>query len=185
MGKGIVAGVFVILLVGGLAGYYAYTNYLPGKVVLSITDPPAGSSPSNSQYSSNVTHIYLTFSRVDIHVVGTDSSSSTSWRSIVGAQTIDLMTVLNISQALGNAKLSTGKYVLIRMFANTTTVTIGGTNYSYNIPNGRIQIIITGGGFQITVGQTVNVLLTISFNDSQIQAHGPNLTPVAKAEVVP
>ncbi len=185
MGKGIVAGVFVILLVGGVAAYYAYTNYLPGKVVLSITDPPAGSSPGSSHYSSNVTHIYLTFFSVDVHVAGTDSSSSANWHSIVGGQTIDLMTVLNVSQTLGNAKLSTGKYDLIRMYANTTTVTIGGTNYSYNIPSGKVQVIITGGGFQITVGQTVNVLLTISFSDSEIQAHGPNLTPVAKADVVP
>ena len=182
MGKGIAIGVLILLAIGGIAGYYAYTNYLPGTVVLSITDPPGGNSP----YSPNIDHIYLTFTTIDIHITGANTTSGKSWQTIVGApQTIDLTTVLNVSQTLGNMRLPTGRYDQIRMLANTTTVNIAGLNYSYQIPNGRIQVIITGGGFQITVGQTVNLLLTISFNDNEIQAHGPNLVPVAKAEVVP
>ncbi len=184
MGKGIAVGVMVLLMVGGIAGYYAYTNYLPGKVVLSITDPPAG-TPAGQSYSSNISHIYLTFTSVDIHAAGVENTSAAGWHTIVGAQTVDLLKVLNVQRILGSSKLSTGKYDQIRMFAITTTVTIGGKNYSYNVPNGKIQVIIAGGGFQVTVGQTVSVLLTISFSESDIQAHGPNLNPVAKAEVLP
>ncbi len=183
MGKGVAVGVLVLLLVGGIAGYYAYTNYLLGKVVLSITDPPG--TPTTHSYSSNISHIYLTYTSVEIHTAGVDNTSNVGWHRIVGAQTIDLLTVLNVQQTLGSTQLSLGKYDLIRMFTNTTTVTINGTNYSYNIPSGKIQIIITGGGFQITVGQTVKVLLTISFNDSEIMTHGPNLSPVVRADVLP
>ncbi len=182
MGKGLAVGVLVLLLVGGIAGY-AYTNYLLGKVVLSITDPPG--SPTTQSYSSNISHIYLTYTSVEIHTAGVDNSSNVGWHRMVGAQTIDLLSVLNVQQTLGSTRLSPGKYDQIRMFTNTTTVTINGTNYGYNIPSGKIQIIITGGGFQITVGQTVKVLLTISFNDSEIMTHGPNLSPVARADVLP
>ncbi len=183
MGKGVAVGVLVLLLVGGIAGYYAYTNYLLGKVVLNITDPPG--SPATQSYSSNISHIYLTYTSVEIHTAAVDNTSNVAWHRIVGAQTIDLLTVLNVQQTLGSIRLSPGKYDQIRMFTNTTTVTINGTNYSYNIPSGKIQVIITGGGgFQITVGQTVKVLLTISFNDSEIMTHGPNLSPVARADVL-
>ncbi len=182
MEKGVAVGVLVLLLVGGIAGYYAYTNYLLGKVVLSIIDPPG--SPPTQSYSSNISHIYLTYTSVEIHTAGVDNTSNVGWHRIVGAQTTDLLTVLNVQQTLGSTRLSPGKYDQIRMFANTTTVTINGTNYGYSIPSGKIQIIITGGGFQMTVGQTVKVLLTISFSDSEIMTHGPNLSPVARADVL-
>ena len=184
MGKGIVAGILVLLMVGGTAGYYAYTNYLPGTVTLSITDPPSGNG-GHSQYSSNITHIYLTFTSIEIHTAGIGNTSNSGWHAMAGAGTIDLLTVLNTSQTLGTTKLITGKYDQIRMFTNTATVTIAGTNYSYNIPNGKIQMTISGGGFQITIRQTVNVLLTISFNENEIHAHGQNLNPVVRADVVP
>lgn len=184
MSKGIVAGVLVLLMVGGVAGYYAYTSYLPGRVVLSITDPPVEASPGPSQYSSNISHIYLTFTEIDLHAAGVGNLSNVGWRTIASAETVDLLTVLDKSQTLSTTKLSTGKYDLIRMIASTVTVEISGTNYSYNIPSGKVQLIITGGGFEITVGQTVNLKLTISFNENEIMAHGPNLSPVAKAEVL-
>jgi len=159
-----------------------YTNYLLGKVVLSISDPPG--SPATQSYSSNISHIYLTYTSVEIHTAGVVNTSNVGWHRIVRAQTIDLLTVLNVQQTLGSTRLSPGKYDQIRMFTNTTTVTINGTNYSYNIPSSKIQVIITGGGFQITVGQTVKALLTISFNDSEIMTYGPNLSPEARADVL-
>ncbi len=182
MSKHVVAGVLVLLIIGGVAGYFLYTNYLPGTVVLRITDPPGG---GQSQYPSSITHISITYTSIDIHASGVVNSSKAGWHTIAALGTIDLLTVVNVQQTLGTARLPTGRYDMVRLVASTAMVTVNGAQRSFNIPNGKIQVLITGGGFQITDQQTVDVLLTLFFNSSEILAMGPNLTPVAKAEVTP
>jgi len=182
MSKSIVAGVLVLLIIGGAAGYFLCTSYLPGTVILRITDPPGG---GQSQYPSSITSISITYTSIDIQASGSVNSSNAGWHTLVASGTIDLLTVVNgRQQTLGSARLPTGRYNLIRMVAGAAIVTINGAPRSYVIPSGRIQVLITGGGFQITDQQTVNVLLTLSFNSSEILAMGPNLNPVVKAEVV-
>lgn len=181
MSKRIVAGVMLLLMIGGVAGYFLYTNYLPGTVTLRITDPPGG---GQSQYPSSITSISITYTSIDIQASGAVNSTNAGWHTIVASGTIDLLTVLNVQERLGSARLPTGRYDLIRMVAGAAIVTINGSPRSYVIPSGRIQVLITGGGFQITDQQTVNVLLTLSFNSSEILAMGPNLNPVVKAEVM-
>ncbi len=182
MSKSIVAGVMVLLIIGGVAGFYLYTVYLPGTVVLRITDPPGG---GQSQYPPSITHINITYTSIDIHASGLATSSNAGWHTIVASGSLDLLTVVNKQEVLGSTRLPTGRYDMIRMMASTATVTLSGADHSYNIPSGKIQVLITRGGFQVSDQQTVDVLLTLSFNSSEILALGPNLNPVAKAEVVP
>ncbi len=180
MSKHVVAGVLVLLIIGGVAGYFLYTDYLPGTLVFRITDPPGG---GQSQYPSSITHIIITYTSIDIHASGAVNSTNAGWHTIVASGTVDLMTVLNAQQTLATTRPPTGRYDMVRMMASTAMVTVNGVQHAYIVPSGKIQVLITGGGFQITDQQTVTVLFTLSFNSSEILAMGPNLNPVAKAEV--
>jgi hypothetical protein len=56
MARSTIAIVLVIIVVGAVAGYFFYTNYVQGTVTLKIVDPP----PIESGYGSSVQHVYIT-----------------------------------------------------------------------------------------------------------------------------
>lgn len=183
MAKSTVAVILAILVIGSLAGYFFYNNYVQGTVVLSVTDPPQAPGGNAHPYDPTILHIYLTFTQVDVHMVGQGDQSG--WTRMAPSQRIDLVSVLNVSRTIGTAKLSTGKYDSLRFNATTAQVvfsTVGTVNYS--LPSGVLKVPITGGGFQITPGTTVNLQLALSFNNSEILAMNGHLTPVASAQVV-
>ena len=82
MAKGIAAVIFVILMIGAVSGYFFYTRYVQGTVVLSITDPPQVQPATVQQYDPSILHIYLTFATMEIHQGGFGNSSSSGWYAI-------------------------------------------------------------------------------------------------------
>ncbi len=72
---------------------------------------------------------------------------------------------------------------MVRMMTRTAIVTVNGVQRSCNIPGGKVQALITGGGFQITDQLTVDILLTLSFSSGEILALGPNLDPMPKPKL--
>lgn len=184
MSKGPVAFILAIIIIGSIAGYFFYTDYVPGTLTLTITDPPQASTGNSQQYDPTVIHIYVNVSGFQAHVAGQGDSSG--WTSIaISTQTIDMMRVLNVSKILGTMKFSAGKYDSLRF--NVTGVTVkfvSGTTASYTIPSGVLKVPVPNGGFQITATSSVTVLLTLSFNNTEILAMRGYLTPVAKATVV-
>ena len=61
---------------------------------------------------------------------------------------------------------------------------VGGASAIYTVPSGTLKVPVINGGFQITATSSVTVLLTLSFNNSEILTMNGHLTPVAKAAVV-
>ncbi len=160
------------------AAYYLY--YGPAHVSLSITDPPP------EAYDSSIQAIYVSFTKVEIHTANAGNESG--WYTLLSGGTINLLTVLNGSRNLGFAQLPPGKYTEIRLFTSEAIITINGTDVTYTIPNGTqagFKIVIIGGGLQIFGGQTLTVLLDLSFRNSEIMNNPTKkLTPVATAKVV-
>jgi hypothetical protein len=183
LSKGPVAVILALIIIGSVAGYLFYTNYVQGTMVLTITDPAQVQYGYAQQYDPTITHIYVTFSQFQVHIAGQGNSSG--WQTIKISQTIDMISVLNVSKVLGTMKLSTGKYDALRF--NVTDVKVsfsGGTIANYTIPSGSLYVPVTNGGFQITPASSVTVQLTLSFKNSEILAMNSLLTPVATAEVV-
>lgn len=185
MAKGVAAVILVILTIGAVAGYLFYTRYVQGTVTLSITDPPQAASGNSHQYDPSIIHIYLTFSTVQIHQGGLGNPSNNTWTTIVGpARTVDMISVLSSTKALGTARLSTGTYDQLRFQAATATVTFSNIgNVTYTVPNNFLIVSITGGGFESSPGSNVNLLLTMSFDNNEILAMNGHLTPHASAQV--
>ena len=121
MAKSALAVVLVIIVVGAVAGYFFYTNYVQGTVTLKIVDPP----PIESGYGSNVQHVYITFTKIEVH--SANAGNDSGWHTIFTSQTVDLVAAVNVPQTVGNAKLPTGKYDQLRFFATTATVTTLGS----------------------------------------------------------
>ncbi len=194
MRRTIFAVASMLLICIGIGAYFfsppVTTSNVPvGTIRLLITDPPINQASSQT-YDPSIQGIFVTFTRIEIHAA--DAGSDSGWHSLtVGSKTIDLLQVLSVSDLLGSASLPTGKYDVIRMFADTARVVIDGRNFVYNIPGAAhtgLKVPIVPGGFMLTAGGTVSVLLSLSFNSHEIlaQQHNKNvrnLVPVVTAEV--
>jgi Domain of unknown function (DUF4382) len=184
LSKGPVAVILAIIIIGSIAGYVFYTSYVPGTLTLTITDPAQAPPGNSQQYDPSITHIYVAVSGFQVHVAGQGDASG--WNSIpISTQTIDMMSVLNVSKVLGTTKFSAGKYDTLRFNVTAVTVDFVSTaSASYTVPSGSLKVPIPNGGFQITATSSLTVLLTLSFNNNEIMTMNGHLTPVAKATVV-
>src|SRR2546427_8680943 len=171
--KIVLALVLVLVVVGGVVGFLFYA---PSNGQVSIRDPP------QQPYDPSITAIFVTFTSIDIHAAnaGTDSG----WHTITTSATVNLFTVLNVSKVLGKASLPAGRYTELRFNVSAVIVTISGINVTFTIPNGSLKIPITGAGTQAYGALTVNIVLDLSFKNSEI-LNNPTLklNPVATAEV--
>ena len=186
MAKGTAAVILVILMIGAVSGYFFYTRYVQGTVVLSISDPSTAQPGNGREYDPSILHIYLTFGRMEIHQGGLGNPSNSSWYTIVGSQkTIDMISVLTVPETLGSARLATGTYDELRFPVSAAVVTFSNTgNVTYTIPSGSFKVSVSGGGFQSSPGATVNLRLTLSFDDNEILAKNGHLAPHAAAQIV-
>lgn len=184
MSKGPVAVILAIIIIGSIAGYIFYTNYVPGTLTLTITDPPQAPPGNSQQYDPSIAHVYVAVSGFQVHTTGQGDDSG--WNSMpVSTQTVDMITVLTGSKVLATMKFSAGKYDAFRFNVTGVTVNfVSGTSASYTVPSGSLKVPVPNGGFQITATSSVMVLLTLSFNNQEILAMNGHLAPVAKASVV-
>ena len=182
--KGPVAVILAIIIIGSIAGYFFYTNLVPGTLTMTITDPPQAPPGNSQQYDPSIAHIYVAVSGFQVHIAG--QSDASGWNSMpVSTQTVDMLTVLAGSKVLATMKFSAGKYDAFRF--NVTDVTVdfvSGTRASYTVPSGSLKVPVPNGGFQVTATSSITVQLTLSFNSKEILAMNGYLTPVAKAAVV-
>jgi len=184
LSKGPIAVILAIIIIGSIAGYLFYTNYVQGTMTLTITDPAQAQSGNSQQYDPSITHINVTFSQFQAHLAGQGDSSG--WQPIkISQQTIDMIKVLSLSEALGKVPLPAGKYDILRFNVTAVTVSFSGKPSAiYSVPSGSLKVPVTNGGFQITAASSVTVQLTLSFNINEIRLMNGHLTPVATAKVV-
>jgi uncharacterized protein DUF4382 len=170
----------VILVAVGVSASVGFLFYGPAYVRLGITDPPP------QPYDSSISAIKVTFTKIEIHVA--NASDQSGWHTLSTGGTVNLLSVLNVQQVLGTSSIPAGKYTEIRFFASQAIITINGTPVTYTIPGGNqtgFKVTVTGGGFQVVGGQTVNVQLDLAFRNSEIMNNPQHiLTPVATASVV-
>jgi hypothetical protein len=137
------AALVVAILVGGvvtgvLPGFQSLqTQGKPQAGTLSIlmTDPPV--------VSAGVSAVYVTYTNVGLH--NSNAGNNSGWMQFNNTGTVNLMSLVNVSQTIASAKLPNGTYNLIRLDVSSAVVTYDGSNYSASIPSGEITGSIKGG----------------------------------------
>ncbi len=165
----VVGAIAAVVIVAALA----YIFLSPGNLALQITDPP--------RYSADVQHIYVTFTKVEVHKVDTDS-----WVTVMGAEntTMDLMQIVNVTRVLASSSIANGHYNEIRIFLSSARAVIGGSNVMLTVPSGAqtgLKIPVVPGGFEIKSASNTVVLIDMRVDDRDV--HNGKLTPALTARV--
>jgi hypothetical protein len=123
-----------------------------GTLAAQITDPP--------NVPAGVTHVYVNYSDVEVHLSGVPQNSG--WYTVVGAGTVDLMSVVNLSRTLGSATVSIGVFTLVRFNILGALVTYNGQNYKAVVPVNQMVVQISNGGVPVTASGSSGFLIDVS-----------------------
>jgi Domain of unknown function (DUF4382) len=155
-------GIGALVILGGVA---AYLFLYEGSVAISVKDASGAWS-----------HVFVTFSAVDIHRSGMDAAT---WDHLsLGTRTVDLAVLTNVSELLGTARLTPGHYEQIRLNVSSATgVDLTGKSWTLNVTNGEAKIVQQ---FDIRSGAQTNILVDIDLSRCIVgtQATGYSFTPV-------
>ncbi len=165
--NGIILVVMAVLVVA--VGSSVYFTYGYGTLVVKMVDPP--------QEWGQASNVYIHYGDIMVHRA--DAGNETGWYTVVENGWIDLASVVNVSKTIGQGSLPPGKYNLIRFQVMEATVTIGGANYTAEVPPDKLTISITQGGVQVDTGQTAYLVADINPRVVGSPALGFKLVPAA------
>ncbi len=146
----------VLVVAGGVAAYFFVYD---GAVAVYVKDAPTIGSWS---------HVYVTFTAVDIHESGKDNAT---WSTpFSGKATVDLVTLTNVSQLLGSSRLSPGHYEQIRLTVTNVTGVFAGTTVYLTVVNGTAKIVEE---FDVASGKTTTITVDVNLSSC---IHGSLMT---------
>lgn len=155
-----------IVVVGAFGIYLANSNSTStGKVSIMVKDLP-----------DDWMHVNVTFSEVSIHQASDGNSSG--WHNLTFAsQTIDLASLVNISELLASGNVGTGKYTQIRIVVESVVgIMMDGSMVNFTVPSGELK---TTHPFNVTAGQTTTLTVDIDLSHSIVHnASGWMFKPV-------
>jgi hypothetical protein len=162
----LVIGVAVIVALAALGAYLIVNNSSKmGTVSIYVKDLP-------DEWS----HVNVTFSEVKIHEASAGNESG--WHTLkLQNQTIDLASLVNVSELLASGNVSVGKYTQIRLVViSVTGVMTNGTHVNFTVPSGELK---TTHPFNVTEDQTQSFVLDIDLSQSIVHnSSGWTFTPV-------
>ena len=121
-------------------------------------------------------HVNVTFSEVNIHAASAGNQSG--WHTLkLQKQTIDLASLVNVSELLASGDVAVGKYTQIRLVVISVTGEMtNGTHVSFTVPSGELK---TTHPFNVTADQTQSFVLDIDLSHSIVHnSSGWTFTPV-------
>ncbi len=118
-------------------------------VALQLTDPP--------QVPSGTQSLVIDYSSMAVHVSGAQHSG---WIQSNASGSIDLLSLLNVSQTLGTVAVPNGTSInMVRFYVTASKITINGTSYNVTLPSTQVTADISGNS---TVNASSSVLLSLS-----------------------
>jgi hypothetical protein len=142
-----------VVVVGAFGIYLARsTSTSLGSVSIMVKDLP-----------DDWTHINVTFSQASIHQASDENNSS--WHNLtLTRQTIDLASLVNISELLASGDVGPGKYTQIRIVVEAVVGTMNdGSTVNFTVPSGVLK---TNHPFNVTAGKTTTLTLDIDLSRS-------------------
>jgi hypothetical protein len=173
--KVVLSGVFAAVLAISLVGAYAYTQNLQlggsgsnssstqvaqpssngptGTLAVLVTDPPT--------IPEGVTAVYINYNDMEIHV--SDAGNQSGWTNLESSGDINLLSVVNSTQTIAVANISSGLFNALRFNITSADVTFQGQNYTANLVYQEAYLLVTiPGGIRITNGTTSGAVIDMT-----------------------
>jgi hypothetical protein len=133
-----------------------------GSFLVMLTDPPT--------VPAGTTILNLTYSNVTLHVVYPDGTSG--WLSVNAAGTVDLLSLVNMSQTIASASIPSGSSVdKIQFTIASVDANVSGTVYPVTTLSSRLVISIANS----KVDETLSGVL-VDFNPTLVMIQATNAT---------
>jgi len=113
-----------------IAGVAAYVYLYEGSLDVAVQDD-----------SGAWADVWVTFTQVWVHEAG--KSEDVGWHNLTVAQaSIDLASLVNVSELLASARVGPGKYTEIRLVVIAATGRmLDGTNVVFSVPSGDVKAV--------------------------------------------
>lgn len=137
----------------------------------------------------NISSLVLAISEVRVHkAVGnetgqtegqeTNETDIAGWVTVLGLKTIDLITVKDVKEILGETTLSEGKYTQVRLSVSSATAVIDSVTYTLTIPSRSVKFIHP---FEIENNKTTSLIIDFDADISIVKTGDKYmLKPVVK-----
>jgi len=155
----------VVAATVAIAGVAAYVYMYEGRIDVAVQDA-----------SGAWAHVYVTFTQVWIHEAG--KSEDVGWHNLTVAQSsVDLASLVNVSELLANARVGPGKYTELRLVVIAATgQMLDGTNVVFSVPSGDVKAVTP---FEVRSGTTTTLTVDIDIARSIVMnGSGWTFTPV-------
>lgn len=125
---------YLLLYHSGSAGALSFSG--GNSITVSLTDPPI------VPYGTN--ELIVNYSSVQVNI---KAGNSTSWINARGNGSIDLMSLINVSQVIGKAYLNSNATIYnVRFNVSSAYIIINNTEYPVTVPQREIEASINSGG---------------------------------------
>ena len=148
-----------------IAGVAAYVYLYEGSLDVAVQDD-----------SGAWADVWVTFTQVWVHEAG--KSEDVGWHNLTVAQaSIDLASLVNVSELLASARVGPGKYTEIRLVVIAATGRmLDGTNVVFSVPSGDVKAVTP---FEIRSGATTRLTVDVDLARSIVaNGSGWTFTPV-------
>ncbi len=124
-----------------------------GALAVLMTDPPT--------VPAGVTAVFITYSNLGIHVSG--AGNNTGWHVLNLQGQIDLMSIINSTQTVARANITSGSFNALAFNVTSALVTFQGNNYTADLVyQNHLLFVPIVGGINVTGGQTSAAVIDIS-----------------------
>ena len=176
MNKGAVVGAVVLLVIIIAGAYLIMQNQAnlgsnANLAVISLTDPP--------NVPNGTTSLMISYSAVQAHVV---NASSSGWVNVQGSGSVDLLSLLNVSQVIANSGIAANSTInMVRFKVNSANITINGVTSNVSVPSSMITANVSNSGnstSHVLVDLSPSIV-TIYTNSSTVFVMVPSVKAVA------
>ena len=106
-----------------------------GTLSILLTDPPI--------LPEGITEVHITYDSMAVHAA--ESNETHGWIEVGGGGTLNLMTLVDISQTISSVNMKTGKYNLIRFNITAAKIVYNNREYPAVVRTGNLTVPIIGG----------------------------------------
>ncbi len=136
----------------------------PGNFLVLLTDPP--------NVPAGTTQLNMTYASLSVHV--TFSNGSSEWVPVTATGTVNLLSLVNVTQTIGSANVPQGSIVnMVQFTMSSVTATIDGVNYPVTTLSNQLTVPIRDGQ---VLNQTGSAAALLDLTPTLVQIDATNST---------